>query len=315
MQNDDLIQKVNDLFPFIQKRIVGQNHVIQKITASLERGMLGLAPQGRPRASFLFLGPTGVGKTEITLAFSEYIFGKDKTFRFDMSEYQHADSIKNLIGDESDIHGRLGDILLQHNEGVLLFDEVEKAHRLILDLFLQMLDAARITTGRATLHDLSHFFIVMTSNIGGLDIMRAENLPFTTLERSVLAKCGREFRPELLARFTDKFVFKKLSYEAQRDIALMTLSKELDRFASLGHRIVHSHDSLEFLIRHGFDKINGARPMRNCVERFVGNAILSAVKSRTSTCGTLSVCNKTRSLVIVPEIVTVSKRSTQKISL
>jgi ATP-dependent Clp protease ATP-binding subunit ClpA len=114
----------------------------------------------------LFLGPTGVGKTQLTLEFARYLFEENHVFRFDMSEFLHLDNVKLFMGDETGRSGRLGEILSRHRKGVLLFDEVEKAHRLIWDLFLQMLDAARITLADHRIYDLSGFYIVCTSNIG-----------------------------------------------------------------------------------------------------------------------------------------------------
>ena len=136
------IQKLSGLEGYLASKIRGQGHVIQRVCSVLERGELGLQPPDKPLGSFLFLGPTGVGKTELTLECSRYLFGDGSLHRFDMSEFQHLDSVKLFLGDETGMPGRLGKVLESHTRGILLFDEVEKAHRLIWDLFLQMLDAA-----------------------------------------------------------------------------------------------------------------------------------------------------------------------------
>ena len=174
-------------------------------------GNLVSIPIGKPLGSFLFLGPTGVGKTELTLEFNRYLFGSDNVFRFDMSEFLHLDNVKLFIGDETGRAGRLGNVLAHNDRGVLLFDEIEKAHRLIWDLFLQMLDAARITLADQRTYDLSRFYIVCTSNIGSDRLLRPTRLPFTTLERAVISELHRFFRPELIGRFDEKIVFKPLS--------------------------------------------------------------------------------------------------------
>ena len=160
-------------------------------------GSLACSPIEKPLGSFLFLGPTGVGKTELTLEFTRYLFGENHVFRFDMSEFLHLDNVKLFMGDETGSPGRLGNVLRRHQQGVLLFDEIEKAHRLIWDLFLQMLDAARITLADHRAYDLSGFYIVCTSNIGSQQLLRPTRLPFTTLERAVISELHRFFRPEL----------------------------------------------------------------------------------------------------------------------
>ena len=168
-------------------KIKAQNHVIARVCSVLERGQLGLQPIDKPLGSFLFLGPTGVGKTQLTLEFTRYLFGGNEVYRFDMSEFLHLDNVKLFMGDETGNTGRLGNVLSPHQQGVLLFDEIEKAHRLIWDLFLQMLDAARITLADHRTYDLSGFYLVCTSNITALSgFCVPTRLSFTTLERAVI---------------------------------------------------------------------------------------------------------------------------------
>src|SRR5215469_5264571 len=150
---------------FLRQRIRGQNHVIPRVVSILQRGELGLTKPTRPRGSFLFLGPTGVGKTEITLALTEFVFGKDKLSRFDMSEYQTQESLGLLLGAKLGERGTLGMAFDRSTCGTLLFDEIEKAHPRVLDVFLQILDAARVTMASGETLDFSGFYIVLTSNI------------------------------------------------------------------------------------------------------------------------------------------------------
>jgi len=273
------IEKLTGLEPHMLSKIKGQEHAISRVCSVLERGQLGLQPASKPLGSFLFLGPTGVGKTELTLEFSRYLFGADALFRFDMSEFLHPDSVKLFMGDETGRPGRLGMILSEHRQGVLLFDEIEKAHRLIWDLFLQMLDAARITLSDHQTCDLSGFYIVCTSNIGSQDLLRPTRLPFTTLERSVLSKLHQVFRPELIGRFDEKIVFKPLSPETQREIGRFAIDEELVRLRQKGFDLTVSDDAFEFLLRRGIHKTLGARPMRKAVQKFMGDAILHALKA------------------------------------
>lgn len=298
---NELIKSLTGLEPHLSSKIKGQGHVISRACSVLERGQLGLQPCGKPLGSFLFLGPTGVGKTELTLEFSRYLFGEDSLFRFDMSEFQHKDSVKLFLGDENGGRGRLGKVLSEHRQGVLLFDEIEKAHHLIWDLFLQILDAARITLGDHQTYDLSGFYIVCTSNIGSQDLLRPTRLPFTTLERAVLAKLHQVFRPELIGRFDEKIVFKPLPPDAQREIARAAVSEELDRFRQQGFQLSISEPALEFLLRRGFHKTLGARPMKGAVRKLIGDAIREALKATVSSSGILRVSPHNDHLVIQRE--------------
>jgi ATP-dependent Clp protease ATP-binding subunit ClpB len=247
----------------------------------------------------LFLGPTGVGKTELTLEFSRYLFGGDPAFRFDMSEFLHLDNVKLFMGDETGGPGRLGNVLSQHRQGVLLFDEIEKAHHLIWDLFLQMLDAARITLADHRTYDLSGFYIICTSNIGSQQLLRPTRLLSTTLERAVLCELHQFFRPELIGRFDEKIVFKPLSPDTQREIAHLTLCEELARFRERGFDLTVSGEAFEFLVRRGIYKTLGARPMKKTVQKFIGDAIRDALKAGASPSGILAVSSLNDRLRIV----------------
>jgi len=284
-----LIEKLSNLEPHLNSKIKGQGHVIPRVCSVLERGQFGLQPTSKPLGSFLFLGPTGVGKTEMTLEFSRYLFGSDLVFRFDMSEFLHLDNVKLFMGDETGSSGRLGKVLSGHNQGVLLFDEIEKAHRLIWDLFLQMLDAAQITLADHRAYDLSGFYIVCTSNIGSQQLLRPTRLPFATLERAVVSELHRFFRPELIGRFDEKIVFKPLSPDTQREIARLVVSEELERFREQGFDLTVSEESFEFLVRRGIHKALGARPMKRTVQKFIGDAIRHSLKSGHRPTGKLAV--------------------------
>jgi ATP-dependent Clp protease ATP-binding subunit ClpB len=283
------ISHLNSLESHLSSKVKGQDHAISRVCSVLERGQLGLQPTSKPLGSFLFLGPTGVGKTELTLEFSRYLFGKDSVFRFDMSELLHLDSVKLFLGDETGRSGRLGMILSEHRQGVLLFDEIEKAHRLIWDLFLQMLDAARITLADHQVYDLSGFYIVCTSNIGSQQLLRPTRLPFATLERAVLSELHRVFRPELIGRFDEKIVFKPLCPDTQREIGRLAIDEELARLRQKGFDLTVSEEAFEFLLRRGIHKTLGARPMKKTVQKFMGDAIRQALKAGQSPIGTLTI--------------------------
>lgn len=293
------IEKLTHLEPYLLSKIKGQNHAISRVCSVLERGQLGLQPAGKPLGSFLFLGPTGVGKTEMTLEFSRYLFGSDSVFRFDMSELLHLDNVKLFMGDETGSSGRLGKVLSEHRHGVLLFDEIEKAHRLIWDLFLQMLDAARITLANHHAYDLSRFYIVCTSNIGSQQLLRPTRLPFATLERAVLSELHRVFRPELVGRFDEKIVFKPLCPDTQREIGRQAIDEELARLREKGFDLSVTEEAFEFLLRHGIHKTLGARPMKKTVQKFLGDALRQSIKSSTAPTGKIEVSSEHEALTIL----------------
>ena len=300
MNVSTLVENLTGLEPYLLSKIKGQGHVISRVCSVLERGQFGLQPTGKPLGSFLFLGPTGVGKTQLTLEFSRYLFGEGSVFRFDMSEFLHLDNVKLFMGDETGTPGRLGNVLSQHQQGVLLFDEIEKAHRLIWDLFLQMLDAARITLADHRTYDLSGFYLVCTSNIGSQRLLRPTRLPFTTLERAVISELHKFFRPELVGRFDEKIVFKPLSPDTQREIGQFAIFEELARFREKGFDLRVSEEAFEFLVRRGIHKAFGARPMKKTVQKFIGDAIAQALKSRAQPSGTLAVSPLADHLTIEP---------------
>ena len=301
MQNSSaVVRDLNGLESHLLSKIKGQNHVIARVCSVLERGQLGLQPIDKPLGSFLFLGPTGVGKTELTLEFTRYLFGSNEVYRFDMSEFLHLDNVKLLMGDETGTPGRLGYVLSQHQQGVLLFDEIEKAHRLIWDLFLQMLDAARITLNDHRTYDLSGFYLVCTSNIGSQRLLRPTRLPFTTLERAVISELYKFFRPELVGRFDEKIVFKPLSPDTQREIGQFAIFEELARFREKGFDLKVPEEAFEFLVRRGIHKAFGARPMKKTVQKFIGDAIAQALKSGAQPSGTLAVSPLADHLTIKP---------------
>lgn len=272
--NLELVEKLKNLESHLKENIRGQDHVLPRIASVLRRGELGLAHPSRPRGSLLLVGPTGVGKTEVTHCFSEYLFGDGHLHRFDMSEFQNQSSVGLLLGQSLSEIGLLGMALAKNERGTLLFDEMEKAHPLVLDLFLQILDAGRITLATGETKNLHNYYVVFTSNIGSSEAMRMENSALATIERTVLRKVDQTLRPELVARITDKLVFGRLSYQVQREICELIVHREVVRLAALGHTVNVEPETLEQLIREGYNRTLGARPMRNAVERYLQDVVV-----------------------------------------
>lgn len=292
------LDRLRGLAAHLHREIKGQGHVLDRVCSVLTRGELGMAHPRRPKGSFLFVGPTGVGKTELTNVFTSYLLDGATPIRFDMSEYQLQKSVDKLIGEDKSDSGLLGRALRSATHGTLLFDEIEKAHPLVLDLFLQILEDARITLATGETFDLRGFYVVFTSNIGSAEAMRMESAPFASIERTVLARVNQTLRPELVGRVTDKVVFARLDYATQRTICEAMIASEQTRLRTLGHEIAVGSGAVEFLVRQGYHRTLGARPMRATVERFLQDAVAESVLSNEKAVGCLTVTPATERLVL-----------------
>ncbi len=287
---DDIkLTKLHELDLLLPREIRGQPQVLPRIISTVKRGELNLTKPGRPRGSFLLLGPTGVGKTETVVVLTNQIFGTGKLFRFDMSEFQTQESLGLLLGAKLGEIGYLGAMRENAAEGSLLFDEAEKAHPRVLDILLQLLDAARITVATGKTLDFSGFYVWLTSNIGSAELLGLQHSNDATLERHVLSRAQQALRPEIFARINEKLVFNRLSYEHQLEIAEKFLSREIEFIASRGHRLELDRSVLPFLVRKGYHPKLGARPMRDAVEKLVGDAIAECLMAGKRASGGLTV--------------------------
>ncbi len=282
----------------LSREIRGQSHALPRITSAIRRGELGLTKPGRPRGSFLMLGPTGVGKTETVVVLTAHIFGSGQLFRFDMSEFQNQEALGLLLGARLGEVGYLGAVRERAAEGSLLFDEAEKAHPRVLDIMLQLLDAARITIATGQTLDFSGFYIWLTSNIGSAELMSLQHSNDATLERHVLTRAQQTLRPEIFARVNEKLVFHRLSYEHQLEIAEKFLSREIEFLSARGHKLELDKTVLPFLVRKGFHPKLGARPMRDAVEKLVGDAVSECLLAARQACGVLAL-DETRDCLAV----------------
>ncbi len=283
------IGRLRELPTHLATGIKGQAHVMPHVCSVVTRGMLGFAHPRRPRGSFLFVGPTGVGKTETANLFTAHLFSGAAPIRTDMSEYQLQSSVEKLIGGDRNDPGLLGRALRGVTRGTLLFDEFEKAHPLVLDLFLQILEDARITLATGETLDLRPFFVVFTSNIGSEETMRMENSAFASVERTVLMRIRERLRPELLGRINEIVVFARLDYAIQREICEGMIAGELARLGALGHKMTIDPGVVEFLVREGYHRTLGARPMRAAVERYLQDAVAASVLDGNYGCGRMVV--------------------------
>lgn len=292
------IERLRNLAQILHSEIRGQNQVLPQVVSVVQRGEFGLTKPGRPRGSFLLLGPTGVGKTETVVVVTRQIFGAEKLFRFDMSEFQTQETLGLLLGAKLGETGYLGAMRERAAEGSLLFDEADKAHPRVLDIMLQLLDAARITVATGQTLDFSGFYVWMTSNIGSAELMSLQHSNDATLERHVLTRAQQALRPEIFARITEKLVFGRLSYEHQLEIAEKFLSREVEFLAGRGHKLELDKSVLPFLVRKGFHPKLGARPMRDAVEKQIGDALAEHLLTGRNAGGRLRV-DQTRDCLVV----------------
>lgn len=286
IDNDRLVA----LPDFLSQQIRGQSFAMKTLSKAVQRAELGFSKTRRPKSVFLFLGPTGVGKTESMNLLGEFLYGsRDVLVRFDMGEYGHEDALQRLVGESRSDPGLLPQAIdANPNGGILLLDEIEKAHPKIAKVFLAVTDAARVTGADGKERDLQKWYITFTSNLGSKDAIKMSNVPYSTLERTVIAAATNFFAPETMARFQHKIVFNSLSYDIQREICQGLVEKEVLHLAKTLHDrytlnipITYDRDVLTFLVRKGYTREMGARAMRDTVENHFGDPISQLVLTTT----------------------------------
>lgn len=270
----------------LHQRIIGQDEAVAAISRAIRRGRVGLKDPKRPVGSFIFLGPTGVGKTELSKALSETLFG-DEThlIRIDMSEYMEKHSVSRLVGSPPgyvgyDEGGQLTEKVRRNPYSVVLFDEIEKAHPDVFNMLLQILEDGRLTDSNGRVVDFRNTVIIMTSNIGARDIVEPKQLGFATaivneakdyenMKKNVMGELKKVFRPEFLNRVDELIVFHALSQENINEIAALMLNEVSKRLKASGITLSADEGVKEFLAKKGFDKVYGARPLRRTIQTMV----------------------------------------------
>jgi ATP-dependent Clp protease ATP-binding subunit ClpB len=268
------IAHLQGLEAHLRTQLRGQDHVIARAAAVFTRGELGLARPDRPRGVLLAVGPTGTGKTELVLLAARYLFGEDRARRFDLSEYQRTDAVERLLGADASDSGGIGRAATGVSPRVWLFDELEKAHPKVLDLFIQLLEPGHITLATGEVVSLKDDYVAFTSNIGASEAMRMARSSMASIEQAVLRRVAEALRPEILARVPDQLVFARLTPDVQREIAGLHLANEVARLKSVGFDLEVSREALEFLIREGFHPQLGARPLRQTIERQLQDTVV-----------------------------------------
>jgi ATP-dependent Clp protease ATP-binding subunit ClpA len=271
------LERLRGLEAYLRARLRGQEHLLPLAAAAFQRGELGLAAPNRPRGSLLLVGPTGTGKTELVLLASDYLFGPDQVCRFDLSEYARDDAVARFLGAGIGDDGAFGRALRNRSRGILLFDEIEKAHPRLWDIFLQLLDPGHVTLATGETVSLAGFYLAFSSNLGGAEAMRMAHSRFASIEQTVLRILGQTLRPEFVGRIEEKWVFAPLAPDVQREICALRVTEETARLLKLGHDLEVSREALEFLVCEGFHPQLGARPLRQAVERHLRDAVVRSL--------------------------------------
>ena len=277
-------RRLAGLEALLGERVIGQEKALSAVSRAVRRARAGIQDPDRPIGSFLFLGPTGVGKTETARALAEFLFNDERAMvRLDMSEYMEAHATSRLVGAPPgyvgyDEGGQLTEAVRRRPHAVILFDEVEKAHPRVFNIFLQILDDGRLPDGQGRTVDFRNTVIIMTSNIAGPEVLaRAGAGPWSDVEEMVRRRLREHFRPEFLNRVDDVVVFKPLSTNALEVIVDLQLHRVAQLTATQDVTLTVTDDARRAIAREGYDPAFGARPLKRAVQRLVQDPLAMAL--------------------------------------
>ena len=288
--------KLRHLEENLHKRVIGQNEAVSAVAKAIRRGRVGLTDPNRPTGSFLFLGPTGVGKTELAKALAEAMFGnEDAMIRIDMSEFMESHSVAKLIGSPPgyvgyDEGGQLTEKVRRKPYSVILFDEMEKAHPDVMNMLLQILEDGRLTDSQGRTVNFKNTIIIMTSNVGAKLITDKNKLGFANdksaenekqeyenIKKEVLAELKKQFRPEFINRIDDIIVFHKLNNEDINKIMEIMLKQVQKRLELQNYKVEIDDSAKELIVKKGVDNNYGARPLRRSIQNMLEDKIAEAI--------------------------------------
>lgn len=268
----------------LHKRVIGQNDAVNSISKAVRRARAGLKDPKRPIGSFIFLGPTGVGKTELARALAESMFGEDDAMiRVDMSEFMEKHAVSRLVGAPPgyvghDDGGQLTEKVRRKPYSVILFDEIEKAHPDVFNILLQVLDDGHLTDTKGRTVDFRNTVIIMTSNVGAQELQdqrfagfggASEGSDYETVRKTMMKELKNSFRPEFLNRVDDIIVFHKLTKDELKEIVTMMVNKLTHRLSEQNINIVVTDKAKEKIAEEGYDPEYGARPLIRAIQKTV----------------------------------------------
>ncbi len=291
-------EKLKNLEDTLHKRVVGQEEAVSAVAKAIKRGRVGLKDPKRPIGSFIFLGPTGVGKTELSKALAQSLFGDENAMiRVDMSEFMEPHSVSKLIGAPPgyvgfDDGGQLTEKVRRKPYCVILFDEMEKAHPDVMNMLLQILEDGRLTDAQGRTVNFKNAVIIMTSNIGARFITEQKTLGFTNrsadsqedekkkyeeTKKEVLAELKKQFRPEFINRIDEVIVFHKLNEEEIGQIIDIMLEEVQKRLQENNMEVVMDASVKELIAKNGVDKAYGARPLRRTIQNLLEDKLAEEI--------------------------------------
>jgi ATP-dependent Clp protease ATP-binding subunit ClpB len=276
-------EKLLKMEEHLHQRVVGQDEAVRLVSDAIRRSRAGLGDENRPIGSFLFLGPTGVGKTELCKALADFLFdSEDHMIRVDMSEYMEKHSVARLIGAPPgyvgyEEGGYLTEQVRRKPYSVILFDEVEKAHPDVFNVLLQVLDDGRLTDGQGRTVDFRNTVIVMTSNLGSQRIMQMSGDDYQVIKLAVMAEVRGFFRPEFLNRVDEVVVFHPLAEEHIAGVARIQLRRLEARLARMDMALEVTEEALRELAKAGYDPVYGARPLKRAIQDLIENPLAKAI--------------------------------------
>ncbi|GHV81200.1 hypothetical protein AGMMS49944_29910 [Spirochaetia bacterium] len=280
-KNSGELQKYLDLEKVLEQRVVGQLTAVEAVADAIRRNKAGLSDAARPLGSFLFLGPTGVGKTELAKTLADFLFNDEKALtRIDMSEYGEKHSVSRLIGAPPgyvgyEQGGQLTEAVRRRPYSVILFDEIEKAHPEVFNVFLQILDDGRLTDGQGRVVDFKNVIIIMTSNLGSDLILAAKNP--ADIRDGLMELLKQSFRPEFLNRIDETVIFNRLGKGEISKIVEIQLKRLAERLLDRKITLTLSDAAKELLAERGYDPLFGARPLKRTIQADLENPLAKLI--------------------------------------
>jgi len=315
-------ERLLNLEEVLHHRVVGQHEAVKSVARAVRRARAGLKNPKRPIGSFVFLGPTGVGKTELARALAEGMFAsEDSVIRLDMSEYMEKHAVSRMIGSPPgyvgyDEGGQLTEKVRRKPYSVILLDEIEKAHPDVYNILLQVLEDGRMTDGQGRTVDFRNTIIIMTSNVGADTLFKNKSLGFkraadeaedyAQMKERIMEQMKRTFRPEFLNRVDEIIVFQSLSEEELKQIIDLLIEDLSQRISDNGYHLQMTDDAREVIMREGYEPAYGARPLKRAIQRLVEDLVSEEILKKSVVPGETILVDAEEGKILIRPIVRAS---------